>query len=169
MARLGRTKGKRKVRKSSGQAQEWTFLEKVLGALVAIMTVVAVYAFLATEEIVEVESIETYAATVDLHAGVNNASKYIFTREIELNYQVRASYEVVEEGPLVHFKVWNSSSGQTLIPETTLGKYERNVRIDKSDVGFYEFTWWVEGTSGHARVDIDVLIQPTEKLFEKKT
>ena len=169
MARLGRTKGKGKVGKSSRLAEEWTFLEKVLGALAAIMTVVAVYAFLATEEIVEVESIETYAGTVDLRAGANNASQYTFLRELELDYQVRASYEVVEEGPLVHFKVWNSSTGKTLVPETTLGKYERNVRIYKEDVGFYEFIWWVEGSSGHARVDIDVLIQPTEKLFEKKT
>jgi hypothetical protein len=169
MARSGKAKGKEKAAKGLRQAQEWTLLEKVLGALVAIMTVVAVYAFLATEEVVEVESIETYAGTVDLRAGATNTSRYTFTRELELDYQVRASYEVVEEGPLVHFKVWNSSTGHTLVPETTLGKYERNVRIDKEDAGVYEFIWWVEGDSGRTRVDIDVLIQPTEKIFEKKT
>jgi hypothetical protein len=169
MSRKSRSGARRKAGRETRKALEWTFLEKVLGVLLAIMTVLAAYAFLTVEETVEVESIETYAGTVDLRANDANASEYSFSRELKVDYQVVASYVVVEVGPLVHFKVWNGTTGQTLIPETTLGQFERRVRIDSEDVGVYEFLWWVEGGTGRARVDIDVLIQPTERIFEKKT
>jgi len=169
MASRSRRKGRRRAGRETRKAVEWTLLEKVLGALLVAMIVLAAYASLTIEETVEVESIETYLGIVDLRANDANATEYSFSRELKVDYQVVASYVVVEEGPLVHFKVWNSTTGQTLIPETTLGEFERKVRIDSEDVGVYEFLWWVEGGTGRARIDIDVLIQPTERIFEKKT
>jgi hypothetical protein len=157
------------VKGSRSSAQEWTFLEKTFGVVIVILVVVAAYGFMVKDEIVEVGSIETYAATVDLRPGDGDASRYSFTRELRENYLLRATFKVVEVGPLVHFRVWNESTGRTLIKDTTDVTYDREIRIDNEDWGTYDFEWWVEDGSGSSRVDIDFRIQPTEKIFEKKT
>ena len=166
---MARSKASRSRKETKRSAQEWTFLEKALGVIVVVLIVVAAYGFLVEDEVVEVASIETYAATVDLRFGEENASRYSFTRELREGYLFRVRYEVVEEGSKVHFKVWNESRGKTLFQETTLAKYDRDLRIDNEDGGIYDFVWWVEDGDGRSRVEIDVLIQPTERIFEKKT
>ncbi len=158
--------------RKASSAMEWTFLEKALAVICAVLVVVAVYAFVVREEVVEVGSIETYDSTVDLRAGDPVASRFIVSRELKVDYQVVMKHVVVDDGagerPTLHFKVWNQSLGRTLVHETTQPTYDRNLRIDSGDAGTYEFLWWVEGDTGRVRVDIDLLIQPTEKLFEKR-
>jgi hypothetical protein len=160
--------------RSRKKAQEWTFLEKVFGVIIVILLVVAAYGFLVKDEVVQVESIETYAGSIDLRAGKEGFREYSFTRELREDYQVRMKYDLVEENgtgirPNVHFKIWNETTGQKLVEDNIQTSYSRNIRIDAEDAAVYDFVWWVEGTSGRVRVDIDVLIQPTEKIFEKKT
>lgn len=162
-----------KARAKTKAAQEWTLLEKAFSVIIAVLIIVAAYAFTVKDEIVEVEAIETYVGSVDLRAGDEDYSSYNFTRQLKEDYQVRMQYEVIDEGatirPIVHFKVWEEGKGKDLIDDTILATYDRNIRIDAEDAGTYEFRWWVEGGSGTIRVDIDVLIQPTEKIFEKRT
>ena len=164
-------KGKKAGRKARSETQ-WTFLEKALAVICVVLVVVAAYAFTVREEIVEVGSIETYDSTVDLRAGDPEASEFRFTRQLKVDYRVKLSYRTVGgdpgDGPEVHFKVWNESQGRTLFHETTGSTYTRDHVVDAVDAGSYDFHWWVEGSGGSVRVDIDVLIQPTEKLFEKR-
>jgi hypothetical protein len=164
-------KGKKASRKAKS-ATEWTFLEKALAVICAVLVVIAAYAFTVREEIVEVGSIETYDSTVDLRAGDSNASEFSFTRHLKVDYRVKLSYRTHNgnpgDGPDVHFKVWNESQGRTLFHEITAPTYDRDYVVDTADAGTYDFHWWVEGDSGSVRVDIDALIQPTEKLFEKR-
>jgi hypothetical protein len=169
MAKKGRKGSKRK----SYAGYDWTTLEMVLVVIVAALAVTATYAFLTNDEIVEVGSIETYQGRTVLKAGDEVNSTYSFVRELKEDYQVHIKYEAPYAGmvlqPQIHFKVWNSSSGKVLIPETIVANYDKNIRLNPEDVGTYEFVWWVEGDSGSSRVEYDVLIQPTEKLFEKRT
>ena len=152
---------------------EWTMMEMGLVAIVVALAITATYAFMTNDEIVEVGSIETYAGKTDLRAGDAVNSTYSFVRQLKEDYQVHIRYDVPYEGmviqPIVHFKVWNETTGKTLIKETIVSTYDKNIRLDAEDVGTYEFIWWVEGPSGASRVEYDILIQPTEKLFEKRT
>ena len=165
-------KGK-KGSKSRSRSYEWTTLEMVLVVIVAALAITATYAFMTNDEIVEVGSIETYDGRTYLRGtdGVN--STYRFVRELKEDYQVHIKYDVPYAGmvlqPLVHFKVWNESSGKVLIPETTASTYDKSIRLNPEDLGTYEFVWWVEEGSGSSQVEYNVLIQPTEKLFEKRT
>jgi hypothetical protein len=162
----------RKASRKAKSATEWTFLEKALAVICVVLVVVAAYAFTVREEIVEVGSIETYEGTVDLRAGDPNASEFSFTRQLKVDYRVKLSYRTLDgepgDRPEVHFKVWNQSLGRTLFHETTVPTYDRDYIVDPADAGTYDFQWWVEGDSGSVRVDIEALIQPTEKLFEKR-
>jgi hypothetical protein len=164
MAKGGRRRSSRRAGRSE---QEWTGLEKALGVLVAILAVVAVYAFTVREEVVEVGSIETYAATVDLRPG-EGTDTYSFSRELKADYQVVAKFKVGAGGSTVHFEVANRTTGQVLVNELTAYSYDNRIAVDPGEHGTYEFRWWVEGGSSASRVDIDVLIEPTEKLFEKR-
>ncbi len=165
-------KGK-KGSKSRSAGFEWTTLEMVLAVIVVALAITATYAFMTNDEIVEVGSIETYDGRTDLKAGDEVNSTYSFVRELKEDYQVHIQYDVPYAGmvlqPLVHFKVWNESSGKVLIPETIVSTYDKNIRLNPEDVGTYEFVWWVEGEGGSSQVKYHVLIQPTEKLFEKRT
>lgn len=161
-------KGK-KGSKSRTTAPEWTMMEKGLVILVVALAITATYAFMTNDEIIEMGSIETYAGQSDLRAGDAVNSTYSFVRHLKEDYQVHIRYEVPYGGmiiqPTVHFKVWNETTGRTLISETTVATYDKNIRLDAEDEDTYEFIWWVEGPSGASRVEYDVLIQPTEKLF----
>ncbi len=165
-------KGK-KGRTSMSKSGEWTMMEKGLVGLVVALAITATYAFMTNDEIVEVGTIETYAGKTDLRAGDAANSTYSFVRHLKEDYQVHIRYDVPYEGmviqPIVHFKVWNETTGKTLIKETIVSTYDKNIRLDAEDVGTYEFIWWVDAPSGASRVEYDVLIQPTEKLFEKRT
>ena len=161
--------------KKSSKATEWTLMEQVFGVIIVILLIVAAYAFLVKEEVVEVASIETYQAAVDLRGGDEDNSSQSFDRQLKEDYQVHVKYSVPYSGmrtqPIVHFKVWNESSGKVLFKESTQATYDKNIRLDAEDAGHYEFIWWVDAdaTAGISRVDYEVLIEPTEKLFEKKT
>jgi hypothetical protein len=155
-------------------ASKWTELERAFIIVILILVVVTAYALVFPEEIVEVGSIETYSGAVDLRDDMNDVNtSYSFERQLLLDYQVRVQYEIPfhtdEFGPTVYFKVWNSTTGDTLIQKTTDTIFNKNIRIDSEDAGTYEFIWWVDGGHGVSRVEFDVLIQPTEKIFEKRT
>jgi len=132
--------------------------------------VVAAYAYLSRDEVVEVGSIETYKGTVDLKAGDEANGTFSFERTLKTDYQVHVRYQVPYAGkrvqPVVHFKVWNATTGDQLFSETTLANYDKLIRLDPGEVGHYEFVWWVDADSGTSRVVYDVLVEPTEKLFE---
>ncbi len=159
----------------SKKATEWTLLEQLLAVVVVVLIVVAAYAFYAREEVVEVASIETYKGSLDLRGGDETNSSNSFDRQLKVDYQVRVTYRIPYAGqrpqPIVHFKVWNETTGKELFKESTVSIYEKNIRLDTEDAGYYQFIWWVESDagSGASRVNYEVLIQPTEKLFEKKT
>ena len=159
-------KGK-KGRTSRSKSGEWTMMEKGLLGLVVALAITATYAFMTNDEIVEVGTIETYAGKTDLRAGDAANSTYSFVRHLKEDYQVHIRYDVPYEGMviqlIVHFKVWNETTGKTLITEITGSTYNKNIRLDAEDAGTYEFIWWVEGPSGASQVEYDVLIQPTEK------
>ena len=161
--------------KKSSKPTGWTFLEQVFAVIIVILVVVAAYAFLVREEIVEVGSIETYNGALDLRAGDEDNSSHSFSRTLKENYQVHVTYNVPSIGlqvqPIVHFKVWNETAGKELFVETTQARYDKNIRLDADDAGHYEFVWWVEAGAGAgtSRVNYEVLIEPTEKLFEKKS
>jgi hypothetical protein len=161
-------KGKKRS-KSSSMGSEWTMMEKGLVGLVVALAITATYAFMTNDEIIEMGSIETYSGMTDLRAGDALNSTYSFVRQLKEDYQVHIKYDVPYEGmvvqPAVHFKVWNETTGKTLISETTVGTYNKNIRLDAEDAGTYEFIWWIEGPSGASQVAYDVLIEPTEKLF----
>ena len=165
-------KGKRR-RAAASSAYEWTGLEKALVVMVIALVCVAAYGFLTNEEVVEVASIETYQGRTDLRAGDEANSSYSFVRELKVDYQIDIKYEVPYSGtglhPLVHFKVWNETTGKKLVSETTASTYKKNIRLDAEDAGTYEFIWWVEGEGGSSQVSYTVLIEPTEKLFMEKT
>ena len=165
-------KGK-KSSTSRSKSVEWTLMEKGLVVLVVALAITATYAFMTNDEIVEVGTIETYAGKTVLRAGNAVNSTYSFVRHLKEDYQVHIKYEVPYAGmvvqPIVHFKVWNETSGKTLIGETIGSTFNKNIRLDAEDAGTYEFVWWVEGPSGESTVEYDLLIQPTEKLFEKRT
>ncbi len=148
-------------------------MEQAFAVIIAILVVVTAYAFMAREEVVEVGSIETYKGTVDLKAGDEANETFTFERALKTDYQVHVRYEVPYAGmrlqPIVHFRVWNSTTGKELFKETTQAKYDKLIRLDPADAGNYEFEWWVDATSGTSRVEYDVLVEPTEKLFEKRT
>ncbi len=166
MAKKGRT---------SSKATEWTFMEQAFGVIIVILVIVAAYAFLVREEVVEVGSIETYQGALDLKSGDDVNSSHSFDRQLKRDYQVHVRYRVPYAGlrpqPIVHFKVWNSTTGKELFKESTNAQYDKNIRLDAEDTGHYEFVWWVEADpgAGTSRVSYEVLIEPTEKLFEKKT
>jgi hypothetical protein len=166
-------KTRKKGSTSRPKGSEWTMLEMGLVVLVVALAITATYAFMTNDEIVEVGTIETYAGKTDLRAGDAANSTYSFVRHLKEDYQVHIRYDVPYEGmviqPIVHFKVWNETTGKTLIKETIVATYDKNIRLDAEDAGTYEFVWWVDGPSGASRVEYDVLIQPTEKLFEKRT
>jgi hypothetical protein len=159
--------------KKSSSATEWTLMEQALAVIIMILVVVAVYAFIVNEEVVEVAAIETYQGAVDLRGGEEDNSSYHFDRQLKEDYQVHVKYRVPYAGlqtqPIIHFKVWNESTGKQLFKETTQATYDKTIRLDAEDAGHYQFIWWVDAESGFSRVDYDVLIEPTEKLFEKKT
>lgn len=166
-------KGSRGSKKAM-QASKWTELEKAFAIVIMVLVVVTAYALIFPEEIVEVGSIETYAGAVDLREDVNDVnSSYSFERQLLVDYQVRVQYDIPfvndEFGPTVYFKVWNETTGDILFKETTDTVFNKNIRIDADDAGTYEFVWWVDGGHGSSRVEFDVLIQPTEKIFEKRT
>jgi hypothetical protein len=161
--------------KKSSKATEWTLMEQVLAVIIVVLIVVAAYAFLVREEVVEVAAIETYEGALDLRAGDDDNSSYSFDRQLKEDYQVHVRYRVPYAGlrtqPIVHFKVWNETTGKELFKETTQATYDKDIRLDAQDAGHYQFIWWVDaaGSAGGSRVDYDVLIEPTEKLFEKKS
>jgi hypothetical protein len=161
--------------KQSSKATEWTLMEQAFAVIIGILIVVAAYAFLVREEVVEVASIETYQGAVDLRGGEGDNSSKSFDRQLKEDYQVHVKYRVPYAGmrtqPIVHFKVWNETTGKVLFKEATQAVYDKSIRLDASDAGTYEFVWWVdtEASAGSSRVDYDVLIEPTEKLFEKRT
>ena len=161
--------------RTSSKATEWTLMEQAFGVIIVILVIVAAYAFIVREEVVEVASIETYEGAVDLRAGDEDNSSQSFERRLKVDYQVHVKYRVPYAGlriqPIVHFKVWNASTGKELFKETTQAQYDKNIRLDAEDAGNYEFVWWVDADPGvgSSRVDYTVLIEPTEKLFEKKT
>lgn len=147
-------------------------MEQVFAVIIVILIMVAAYAFVVREEIVEVASIETYQGVLDLEGGGDD-DRYSFDRQLKEDYQVHVKYKVPDAGgglqPIVHFKVWNETTGKELFAETTSANYDKNIRLDAEDAGHYQFLWWVSTGSGSIRVEYDVLIEPTEKLFEKKT
>ncbi|NIP36186.1 MAG: hypothetical protein GWN18_14690 [Thermoplasmata archaeon] len=161
--------------KKTSKASGWTFLEQVFAVIIVLLVIVAAYAFLVREEVVEVGSIETYQGALDLRAGDAINSTHSFSRTLKEEYQVHVRYNVPSAGiqiqPIVHFRVWNETTGKELFKETTQARYDKNIRLDSEDAGHYEFVWWVEADAGAgaSRVDYEVLIQPTEKLFEKRT
>ncbi len=161
--------------KKTSKASGWTFLEQVFAVMIVVLVIVATYAFLVREEVVEVGSIETYRGALDLRAGDDKNSTHSFERTLKQDYQVHVTYKVPSAGlqiqPIVHFRVWNETTGKELFKETTQASYDKNIRLDSDDAGHYEFVWWVEADAGTgtSRVDYEVLIQPTEKLFEKRT
>jgi hypothetical protein len=150
-------------------------MEQVFAVIIIVLIIVAAYAYLVNEEVVEVASIETYEGGLDLQAGDDVNSSYTFDRQLKEDYQVHVKYRVPYAGlrtqPIVHFKVWNETTGKELFKETTQATYDKNIRLDAEDAGHYQFIWWVDAAAGAgtSRVDYDVLIEPTEKLFEKKT
>lgn len=164
---------KKKGKRSSPPSSKWTPLEQAFAVIIVALVVVAAYAFLVREEVVEVGSIETYRGEVDLKAGDEANETFSFSRSLKTDYQVHVRYEVPFAGlrvqPIVHFRVWNASSGKELFAETTQAKYDKLIRLDPADAGNYEFVWWVDADSGTSRVEYDVLVEPTEKLFEKRT
>jgi len=161
--------------KATSKATEWTMMEQALAVIIVILVIVAAYAFLVREEVVEVASIETYQGGLDLRAGDEANSSHSFDRQLREDYQVHVTYKVPYAGlrtqPIVHFKVWNGSTGRELFKETTLANYDKNIRLDGEDAGTYQFIWWVDADpgAGSSRVNFEVLIEPTEKLFEKRT
>jgi hypothetical protein len=164
-----------KRKKSSSKATEWTLMEQAFAVIIVILVIVAAYAFYVREEVVEVASIETYKGALDLEAGDDVNSSHSFDRQLNKDYQVHVKYRVPYAGlrpqPIVHFKVWNETTGKELFKESTISLYDKNIRLDSEDAGHYQFIWWVEADAGagSSRVDFDVLIEPTEKLFEKRT
>jgi hypothetical protein len=166
-------KGRKGSKRKSYAGYDWTSLEKALAVIVVALAITAVYAFMTNDEIVEVGSIETYDGRTVLKTGDEANSTYRFVRELKEDYQVHIKYDVPYAGmvlqPLVHFKVWNETTGKVLIEDTMVSHYNKNIRLDREDTGTYEFVWWVEGDGGSSQVNYNVLIQPTEKLFEKRT
>jgi hypothetical protein len=164
----------KKGKKGKPSATEWTLMEQAFAVIIVILIVVAAYAFIVREEVVEVASIENFQGAIDLKGGGGVNSSYSFDRQLKEDYQVRVTYDVPSAGlaiqPIVHFKVWNESTGKELFKETTSADYDKNIRLDAEDAGHYQFIWWVEAElgSGTSRVNYEVLIEPTEKLFEKK-
>ena len=158
--------------KKSVSATEWTIMEQAFAVIIVILIIVAAYAFTVREEIVEIASIETYQGALDLMIGDEDNSSYTFDRQLKDDYQVHVKYKVPYAGlhpqPIVHFKVWNETTGRELFKESTNANYDKNIRLDSEDAGHFEFIWWVEAGPGSSRVDYDVLIEPTEKLFEKR-
>jgi hypothetical protein len=161
--------------RTSSKATEWTLMEQAFGVIIVILVMVAAYAFLVREEVVEVASIETYEGALDLRAGDEDNSSHSFDRQLKEDYQVHVRYRVPYAGlrtqPIVHFRVWNATTGKELFKETTQAQYDKNIRLDAEDAGQYEFVWWVDADpgAGSSRVSYEVLIEPTEKLFEKRT
>lgn len=161
--------------KTPSKASEWTPLEKAFAVIIAILVVVAAYGFLNRQDVVEVGSIDTYKGALDLKAGDDINSSHSFSRQLKFDYQVHVKYNVPYAGlrvqPIVHFKVWNETTGKVLFKESTNSQYDKNIRLDSQDTGTYEFVWWVnaDAGAGTSRVTYNVLIEPTEKLFEKKT
>ena len=169
MAKKGSRGSKRAM-----QASKWTELEKAFAVIIVVLLVVTAYALVFPEEVVELGSIETYSGAVDLREDANGVNtSYSFERQLLVDYQVRVKYEIPfftdEFGPTVYFKVWNETTGDTLIQITTDTVFNKNIRIDSEDAGTYEFLWWVDGGHGVSRVEFDVLIQPTEKIFEERS
>jgi hypothetical protein len=163
-----------KKSKKSSSATEWTLMEQVFAVIIVILIIVAAYAFFVREEVVEVASIETYKGSLDLRGGDPMYERFFFDRQLKENYQVHVKYNVPDAGgggiqPIVHFKVWNQTTGKELFKMTSSAHYDKSIRLDAEDAGYYQFLWWVDSVSGSTRVDYDVLIEPTEKLFEKKT
>jgi len=150
-------------------------LEQAFAVIIALLIIVATYAFLAKEEVVEVASIETYKGNVDLRGGDEDNSSQSFDRQLNEDYQVHVRYKVPYAGqrpqPIVHFKVWNETTGKELFKKASQSVYDKSMRLDAEDAGHYQFIWWVDAdaSAGSSRVDYEVLIEPTEKLFEKKT
>lgn len=162
----------KKSSKRPTSATEWTLMEQAFAVIIVILIIVAAYAFVVREEVVEVASIETYQGVLDLQGGGDD-DRYSFDRQLKKDYQVHVKYKVPDAGgaiqPIVHFKVWNETTGKELFKETTSTNFNKNIRLDAEDAGHYQFLWWVGAESGSIRVEYDVLIEPTEKLFEKKT
>ncbi len=158
-----------KGRKGSGprrrteSGEEWTFLEKAFAVIIAVLVATTVWGFVHKDEVVKVKGIETYRADVDLEAGSEEHGSYSFHRALEKDYQFTARYKVTEVGPQVHFKVWNETTGMSLISEVTSIDFNRRVVLEPGEEGTYEFLWWVTGPNGTSRVDIDVLIMPTDE------
>jgi len=109
--------------KKSSKATEWTFLEQAFAVIIALLIIVATYAFLAKEEVVEVASIETYKGNVDLRGGDEDNSSQSFDRQLNEDYQVHVRYKVPYAGqrpqPIVHCwtprtRATTSSSGGSM-------------------------------------------------------
>ena len=154
----------RKQREQVSKSQEWTVLEQAFAVIIVILIIVAAVAFSWKKETVRVEYIDERIGAIDLHAGDPANYTFYFDRGLKGDYQIAASYRLVGSGPLVHFKVYNDTSGIALISETTASTFYKRVVVPSTDAGEYRFEWWVTGTDGVSRVEYDVLIEPTETL-----
>lgn len=160
------TKGSRgtKQRESVSRSMEWTALEQAFAVIIVVLIVTTALALVWRKETVRVEYIDERIGAIDLRLGDPQNSTFYFERGLKGDYQVMASYKLKGTGPLVHFKVYNETTGIVLISETTASTFYKRVTVTSADAGEYRFEWWVTGTTGVSRVEYDVLIEPTEKL-----
>jgi len=152
-----------KDRQRVSTAQEWTSLEKGLAVLLVVFIVATALLVAFPRELYRLGTIESRIGEVDLTAG-GNRSSYQFDRELKEGYQVVVRYQTVDEGPAVHFKLWNQTTDTPLLAETTAHTLSEQLEVPRGDAGVYTFKWWVEGGTGTSRVHVDVLIEPTEEL-----
>ena len=144
-------------------AQEWTSLEKGLAVLLVVFIVATALLVAFPRERYKLGSIESRIGEVDLTAG-GNRSSYQFDRELKEGYQVMVRYRTVDIGPMVHFKLWNETSGTQLLAETSSFTLSEQLEVPEGGAGVYTFRWWVDASSGTSRVHVDVVIEPTEEL-----
>ncbi len=152
-----------KDRERVSTAQDWTPLEKGLAVLLVIFIVATALLVAFPRERYKLGSIEQRIGEVDLTAG-GNRSSYQFDRELKEGYQVVVRFSTVDLGPVVHFQLWNQTSGTQLLAETTAFTLNQQLEVPEGEAGVYTFKWWVVGSSGTSRVRVDVLIEPTEEL-----
>jgi hypothetical protein len=153
-----------KARETVSKSMEWTVLEQAFAVIIVILLITTAVAFYWKKETVRVEYIDERIGAIDLRLGDLENSTFYFERGLKGDYQIAASYKLMGSGPLVHFKVYNATTGNVLISETTASTFYKRVTVASSDAGEYRFEWWVTGTTGVSRVEYDVLIEPTEKL-----
>ena len=153
-----------KKRESVSTAMEWTALEQAFAVIIVILIVTTAVGFLWKKETVRVEYIDERLGAIDLRPDDPANSTFYFERGLKGDYQFVASYRLAGTGPLVHFKVYNETTGIVLVSETTASTFYKRVIVAPADAGEYRFEWWVTGTTGVSRVEFDILIEPTEKL-----